>query len=78
MIPDHLKDVPFPLDVVLDRKPISVRTLLGLQSGSVLKLGRSAGENVDVLVSGQLVGYGEIVVIEDSMGVRITDLAAEA
>jgi flagellar motor switch protein FliN/FliY len=52
---------------------MKVRDILSLSEGKVLKMSRSAGENIDILVGGSLVGYGEIVVLEDIMGVRITD-----
>jgi flagellar motor switch protein FliN/FliY len=62
-----------PIEVELDREIMSVRQILELDRGSVVKLGRSAGENIDILAGGALVASGEIVVLEDSMGVRITD-----
>lgn len=73
----HLADVTFDVTVELDRKVVSLRQVLELDVGSVLKLTRSAGENIDVLVGGALVAFGEIVVIEDTMGVRITDFNVE-
>ncbi|MBL8217367.1 MAG: FliM/FliN family flagellar motor switch protein [Bryobacterales bacterium] len=74
---DHLADVALDIQVELDRKIVTVRQLLELDSGAVLKMTRSAGENIDILVGGALVAFGEIVVIEDMMGVRITDFNAE-
>jgi len=74
---DHLADVGLDIQVELDRKIVTVRQLLELDSGAVLKMTRSAGENIDILVGGALVAFGEIVVIEDMMGVRITDFNAE-
>jgi flagellar motor switch protein FliN/FliY len=56
---------------------MTVREILELDSGTVMKLTRSAGENIDVRLSGTLVGFGEIVIIENIMGVRITDLCGE-
>ena len=47
---------------------------MDFHENSVIELSRSAGENVDLLMDGELVGNGEIVVIEDTMGIRITDL----
>jgi flagellar motor switch protein FliN len=73
----HLSDVPVQVEVELDRKVMSLGSILDLKQGSVLKLTRSAGENIDILIGGALVGFGEIVVIEDSMGVRITDFNGE-
>ena len=73
----HLSDIVVDVEVELDRKRISLRDLLDLQTGSVLKMSRSAGENIDIWVGGALIGYGEIVIIEDTMGVRITDFNIE-
>jgi flagellar motor switch protein FliN/FliY len=66
-------DITVPIDVELDRQIMSVRQILGLEEGSVIKLGRSAGENIDIIVGSAFVASGEIVVLEDNMGVRITD-----
>lgn len=67
-------DVPMTVAVRLDRRPLKVRSLLALKEDSVIKLNRSAGEKVDLLLDGLKIGAGEIVVIEDMMGLRITDL----
>ncbi len=75
---DGIADVPLPIEVELDRKVLSVRSILALSAGSVLKLSRSAGENIDIRIGGSLVGFGEIVILEDSTGVRITDFSGEA
>jgi len=68
-----MADVPLDIEVELDRKMMTVREILGLAPGSVLKMTRSAGENIDIRVGGALMGYGEIVILEERMGVRITD-----
>jgi flagellar motor switch protein FliN len=73
----NLADVPVEVEVELDRKITTLRQILQLEIGSVLKMTRSAGENIDILVGGALVGFGEIVIIEDTMGVRITDFILE-
>ena len=73
----HLRDVPVHVEVELDRKVITVAEILDLQPGSVIRMTRSAGENIDILIGGALVGYGEIVIIEDAVGVRITDFCGE-
>ena len=70
-------DVPLDVAIELDRKVMSVREILLLTTGSVIKLTHSAGENIDLLVGGTLVGFGEIVIMEDIMGVRITDFSGE-
>lgn len=68
-------DIPIHVGVQLDRKKVTVKEILNLQEGSVVEMERSAGENVDLLLDGLSVGNGEIVVIEDMMGLRVTDLA---
>jgi flagellar motor switch protein FliN len=73
----HLRDVPIEVAVEHDRKVITVSSILDLQPGSVIRMTRSAGENIDILVGGALVGFGEIVIIEDAVGVRITDFCGE-
>ena len=70
----RLHDIPIELSVELDRRVMRVREILGLQVGSVVQMNRSAGENMSLLFHGVLVGYGEIVVIEDTIGIRITDI----
>ncbi len=71
---DQLRDVPIEISVQLDRKRLKVSEILEFREDSVIELTRSAGENVDLLMDGEPVGSGEIVVIEDTMGLRITDL----
>ncbi|MBI2689766.1 MAG: FliM/FliN family flagellar motor switch protein [Acidobacteria bacterium] len=73
----HFSDVPLEVLVELDRKIMTLRAILALDKGSVIKMNRSAGENLDVVVSGALLAFGEIVIIESSMGVRITDFNIE-
>ena len=72
----QLRDVPIHLSVQLDRKRTKVSEILEFRKDSIIELSRSAGENVDLLMDGEPVGNGEIVVIEDMMGLRITDLHA--
>jgi len=69
----HLGEVPLAIEVELDRKVMTVSEILELEAGSVMKMTRSAGENIDIRVGGTLIGFGEIVILEESMGVRITD-----
>ncbi|MCX6591794.1 MAG: FliM/FliN family flagellar motor switch protein [Acidobacteria bacterium] len=73
----HYAEVPIDVSVELDRRILTIRQILDLETGSVVKLGRSAGENIDILVGGALMAFGEIVIIEDTMGVRITDFNQE-
>jgi flagellar motor switch protein FliN/FliY len=72
-----LADVPLDIEVELDRRIMTIGAILDLDIGSVIRMGRSAGENIDILIGGVLVGFGEIVIIEDTMGVRITDFNLE-
>jgi flagellar motor switch protein FliN/FliY len=69
----HLSNVPVSIEVELDRKILTVREILALGPGTVLRMSRSAGENIDIRVGGSLIGFGEIVILEENMGVRITD-----
>ncbi len=73
----HFADVPLDIVVDLDRKTMSLREILKLEKGSVVKLTRSAGENIDIIAGGATVAFGEIVIIESTMGVRITDFNLE-
>ena len=52
---------------------MTLRELLRIEVGGVLRMARSAGENIDIMVDGKLIGFGEIVIIEDAMGIRVTD-----
>lgn len=72
-----LSDVLLEVEVELDRKTMSMRDVLELEPGSVIRMNRSAGENIDIRIGEALVGFGEIVIIEDTMGVRITDFNVE-
>lgn len=72
-----IADVNMPVEVELDRKIMNVSELLAMESGTVIKMTRSAGENIDIRVGGALVGFGEIVILEENMGVRITDFHEE-
>ena len=73
----HLHDVPIALRIELDRKTLTLRELIEIEAGGVLCMTRSAGENIDILVGDSVIGFGEIVIIEDKMGVRVTDFTAE-
>jgi len=66
-------DIPMDVEVELDRRVLTVREILELDRGSVVRMNRSAGENLDVRIGGALVGFGEIVVNETTTGIRLTD-----
>jgi flagellar motor switch protein FliN len=68
-----LGEVPVEIEIELDRRTMTAREVLDWEEGSVIGTGRSAGENIDIYIGGALCGSGEIVVIENALGVRITD-----
>jgi flagellar motor switch protein FliN len=68
-----LSEVPVEIEIELDRRTMTAREVLEWEEGSVIGTGRSAGENIDLYIGGALCGSGEIVVIENALGVRITD-----
>ena len=74
---ESFADLEMDIEVQVDRKSLTLRQILELGVSSVVKLTRSAGENMDVLIGGALVCHGEIVVIEDTVGIRITDFREE-
>ncbi len=75
---DIVMDIPLEVSVELGRKRMSIRDILDLGSGSIVELDKIAGEPVDLLVNGRLVARGEVVVIEDNFGVRITEIVNPA
>jgi len=70
-------DVPMDIEVQLDHRILTVREIVDLGPGSIIKMTRSAGENLDIVIGGALIGFGEIVVTETTTGVRITDFKHE-
>jgi flagellar motor switch protein FliN/FliY len=73
----RLATVPLVIDVEIGRPMLKLADLLSLREGSVVALARSAGENIDIRVGGVLIGYGEVIVSETGVGVRITDFKGE-
>jgi flagellar motor switch protein FliN/FliY len=73
---DLVLDIPVQLTVELGRTKIAIRNLLQLAQGSVIELDRLAGEPMDVLVNGCLIAQGEVVVVNDKFGIRLTDVIA--
>lgn len=73
---DMLMDVILQLTVELGRTELTVRQVLDLQKGSVVELDRIAGDAVDVFVNDHLIAKGEVVVVDDKFGVRITELVS--
>ena len=75
---DLLLDVPLRVTVELGRTEMTIREVLALGPGSVVELSKVAGEVVDILVNGKLIAHGEVVVIDDMFGVRVTDIIPPA
>lgn len=73
---DVILDVPVNLSLEVGRTRMSIRNLLQLNQGSVIELERGAGEPLDVYVNGTLIAHGEVVVINDRFGVRLTDVVS--
>ena len=71
---DMILDIPVQMTVELGRTKISIRNLLQLAHGSVVELDALAGEPMDVLVNGTLIAQGEVVVVNDKFGIRLTDI----
>jgi len=71
---DLILDIPVQLTVELGRTKISIRNLLQLAHGSVVELDALAGEPMDVLINGTLIAQGEVVVVNDKFGIRLTDI----
>lgn len=70
-------DIAMGISVDLDRVTMTLDQVLHLEPGSVIKMNRSAGDNIAITVGGAPLAYGEIVIIEATMGVRITDFEPE-
>jgi len=71
---DFILDIPVQLTVELGRTKIAIKNLLQLAQGSVVELDGLAGEPMDVLVNGCLIAQGEVVVVNDKFGIRLTDI----
>ncbi len=71
------RNVPVLVEAELGRLLMTVREILGLDRGSLIEISRAAGENIDVRVGGRLIGFGEIVLTENSAAVRITDFRSD-
>ncbi len=71
---DVILDVPVTVSMEIGRTQVNIRNLLQLNQGSVIELDRFAGEPMDVLVNGTLIAHGEVVVVNDKFGIRLTDV----
>lgn len=75
---DAILDVPVTIAMEIGRTRINIRNLLQLNQGSVVELDRLAGEPMDVLVNGTLIAQGEVVVVNEKFGIRLTDIVSPA
>ncbi len=75
---EFILDIPVQLTVELGRTKIAIKNLLQLAQGSVVELDGLAGEPMDVLVNGCLIAQGEVVVVNDKFGIRLTDIVTPA
>ncbi len=71
---DVVLDIPVTISMEVGSTKISIRNLLQLNQGSVIELERLAGEPLDVLVNGTLIAHGEVVVVNEKFGIRVTDV----
>lgn len=74
---DAILDIPVTITMEVGHAKISIRNLLQLNQGSVIELERLAGEPLDVLVNGTLIAHGEVVVVNDKFGIRLTDVISQ-
>ena len=70
----HYLNVPVPISIELGRTKLTARTILELEKSSIIQLPHSTGDGVDLLAGDQLIGRGEIVMIEDHTGVRVSEV----
>jgi flagellar motor switch protein FliN/FliY len=73
----HIGNVSIDIEVLLDSRWMKLSDILALEEGSIVEMRRSAGENIDIFIGKKLAAFGEIVIIETTMGVRITDFNIE-
>lgn len=71
---DNILEIPVTLSMEIGKTKISIRNLLQLNQGSVVELDRLAGEPLDVLVNGTLIAHGEVVMVNEKFGIRVTDV----
>ncbi|MBD1389855.1 flagellar motor switch protein FliN [Neiella sp. HB171785] len=74
---ESILDIPVTISMEVGRSKINIRNLLQLNQGSVVELDRVAGEPLDVLVNGTLIAHGEVVVVNDKFGIRLTDVISQ-
>jgi flagellar motor switch protein FliN/FliY len=74
---DLLLDIPLKVTVELGRTQRTIKSILELTQGSIIELDKLAGEPVDILVNNKLIAKGEVVVIDENFGVRVTDIVSQ-
>jgi len=75
---DVILDIPVTIAMEIGNTKINIRNLLQLNQGSVVELDRMAGEPLDVMVNGTLIAHGEVVVVNEKFGIRLTDIISPA
>ena len=75
---DVVLDIPVTLSLEVGRSPISIRNLLSLNPGSVVELERATSDPFDVYCNGTLIAHGEVVLVNDKFGIRLTDVISPA
>lgn len=75
---DVILDVPVTLSAEIGQTQINIRNLLQLNQGSVVELDRLAGEPLDILLNGTLIAHGEVVVVNEKFGIRLTDVISQS
>ena len=75
---DVILDIPVTISMEIGSTKINIRNLLQLNQGSVVELDRMAGEPLDVVVNGTLIAHGEVVVVNEKFGIRLTDIISPA
>lgn len=75
---DVILDIPVTISMEVGRSKMNIRNLLQLNQGSVVELSRMAGEPLDVMVNGTLIAHGEVVVVNEKFGIRLTDIISPA
>jgi len=73
----HISDVGIEIEVQIDSRWMKLSDILALETGSIIEMKRPAGENLDIFIGKKSAAFGEIVIIENTMGVRITDFNTE-
>ncbi len=75
---DVILDIPVTISMEVGTTQINIRNLLQLNQGSVIELDRVAGEPLDVMINGTLIAHGEVVVVNEKFGIRLTDIISQA